>query len=132
MAITTTDARSSVPLAEQAAAADIVITSYALLRIDFQAYAEIEWAGVILDEAQFVKNHNSKTHQCARRLDAPFKLAVTGTPMENNLMELWSLLSITVPGLFPSPKAFTEYFRKPIESGSNGSDCRSCAAGSSR
>jgi len=116
VAITTTDGRSGVPLAEQAATADIVITSYALMRIDFQAYAEIDWAGVILDEAQFVKNHNSKTHQCARRLDARFKLAITGTPMENNLMELWSLLSITVPGLFPSPKAFTDYFRKPIES----------------
>ena len=119
VAIATTDARSSVPLAQQAAAADIVITSYTLLRLDFQAYAEFEWAGVILDEAQFVKNHNSKTHQCARRLGTSFKLAITGTPMENNLMELWSLLSITVPGLFPSPKAFTEYFRKPIESGSD-------------
>jgi superfamily II DNA or RNA helicase len=119
VAITTTDARSSVPLAKQAAAADIVITSYTLLRLDFQAYAEFEWAGVILDEAQFVKNHNSKTHQCARRLDAPFKLAITGTPMENNVMELWSLLSITVPGLFSSPRAFTDYFRKPIESGSD-------------
>jgi superfamily II DNA or RNA helicase len=119
VAITTTGTRSSVPLAKQAAAADIVITSYGLLRIDFQAYAEIEWAGVILDEAQFVKNHNSKTYQYARRLDARFKLAITGTPMENNLMELWSLLSITAPGLFPSPKAFTDYFRKPIESGSN-------------
>ncbi len=48
-----------------------------------------------------------------------FKLAITGTPMENNLMELWSLLSITAPGLFPSPKVFTDYFRKPIESGGN-------------
>jgi superfamily II DNA or RNA helicase len=119
VAVTATDARSGVPLAERAAAAHIVITSYTLLRIDFDAYAQIDWAGVILDEAQFVKNHNSKTHQCVRRLDAPFKLAVTGTPMENNLMELWSLLSITVPGLFPSPAAFTEYFRKPIESATN-------------
>jgi SNF2 family DNA or RNA helicase len=47
--------------------------------------------------------------------DARFKLAITGTPMENNLMELWSLLSITAPGLFPAPKVFTEHFRKPIE-----------------
>ena len=66
-----------------------------------------------------MKNHASKTHQCVRRLDARFKLAITGTPMENNLMELWSLLSITAPGLFPSPKGFTDYFRKPIESGSD-------------
>jgi superfamily II DNA or RNA helicase len=120
VAITSTEARSGRSLAEQVAGADIVITSYALLRIDFEAYTGIDWAGMILDEAQFVKNHNSKTHQCARRLDARFKLAITGTPMENNLMELWSLLSITAPGLFPSPKAFTDYFRKPIESGTGG------------
>jgi superfamily II DNA or RNA helicase len=119
VAVTSTEARSGTSLADQAANADIVVTSYALLRIDFEAYAGIDWAGVILDEAQFVKNHTSKTHQCVRRLDARFKLAITGTPMENNLMELWSLLSITAPGLFPSPKAFTDYFRKPIESGSN-------------
>ena len=115
--VSSTDARAAVPIAEQVAAADIVVTTYTLLRIDNDKYREIAWAGMILDEAQFVKNHHSKTHQGARRLDAPFKLAITGTPMENNLMELWSLLSITVPGLFPSPKIFERYFRKPIESG---------------
>ncbi|MBJ7336653.1 DEAD/DEAH box helicase [Mycolicibacterium sp.] len=119
VAVTNTEGRSGTSLAEQSAAADIVVTSYALLRIDFEAYAAIGWAGIILDEAQFVKNHTSKTHQCVRRLDARFKLAITGTPMENNLMELWSLLSITAPGLFPSPKVFTDYFRKPIESGTD-------------
>jgi len=117
VAVTATAARSRKPLAEFIADADLVITTYALLRIDFDSYDEQEWAGMLLDEAQFVKNHNSKAHQCARRLSVPFKLAVTGTPMENNLMELWSLLSITVPGLFPSPKSFGEFFRKPIEKG---------------
>jgi superfamily II DNA or RNA helicase len=120
VAVTGTEGRSGVSLADRVAAADIVVTSYALLRIDFEAYAGIDWAGLILDEAQFVKNHTSKTHQCARRLDARFKLAITGTPMENNLMELWALMSITAPGLFPSPKIFTEYFRRPIESGADG------------
>jgi superfamily II DNA or RNA helicase len=119
VAVTATEARSDCPLEKLAAGADVVVTSYTLLRIDFEAYGQIDWAGMILDEAQFVKNHNSKTHHCARRLGAPFKLAITGTPMENNLMELWSLLSITVPGLFPSPTAFSDYFRKPIESGNN-------------
>jgi superfamily II DNA or RNA helicase len=114
--VSSTEARGVVPIAEQVAAADIVVTTYTLLRIDNDKYREIAWAGMILDEAQFVKNHHSKTHQCARRVDAPFKLAITGTPMENNLMELWSLLSITVPGLFPSPKIFERYFRRPIES----------------
>ncbi|MUM34018.1 DEAD/DEAH box helicase, partial [Mycolicibacterium sp. CBMA 361] len=122
--VSSTEARAAVPLAEQVAAADIVVTTYTLLRIDIEKYREIAWAGMVLDEAQFVKNHHSKTHQAARRLDAPFKLAITGTklaitgtPMENNLMELWSLLSITVPGLFPNPKIFERYFRRPIESG---------------
>ena len=68
-----------------------------------RATRRLDWSGLILDEAQFVKNHQSKVYQCARRLPAPFKLAITGTPMENNLMELWSLLSITAPGLFPEP-----------------------------
>nr|MDT0524123.1 SNF2-related protein [Streptomyces sp. DSM 41633] len=104
-------------LADLVGAAVFVVTSYSLLRMDVAAYSQIPWAGMILDEAQFVKNHHSKTHQAARLLDVPFKLAITGTPMENNLMELWSLLSITVPGLFPSPKVFETYFRKPIESG---------------
>ncbi|MXP21289.1 helicase [Gordonia sp. HNM0687] len=115
--VTATSARAGAPLAEQIGDSQIVITSYALMRLDFDEIGAIEWTGVIFDEAQFVKNHNAKGHQCARRLTAEIKLAITGTPMENNLMELWSLLSLTAPGLFPSPKVFTEYFRKPIESG---------------
>ncbi|WLP92854.1 DEAD/DEAH box helicase [Gordonia sp. NB41Y] len=115
--ITTTEARSEVPMAEAVDGAQVVVTSYTLLRLNFEQLDEHHWTGVIFDEAQFIKNHNGRTHQCARRLDAPFKLAITGTPMENNLMELWSLLSVTAPGLFGSPKIFAEYFRKPIESG---------------
>ena len=93
----------------------MVITSYALLRIDNEKLAGLEWSGVILDEAQFVKNHRAKTYQCARRLGAPFKLAITGTPLENSLMDLWALLSIAAPGLFPDPDRFSEYYRRPIE-----------------
>jgi SNF2 family DNA or RNA helicase len=85
------------------------VTSYTLLRLDFDAHAAVRWSGLILDEAQYVKNHQSKIYQCARRLPAPFKVAITGTPMENNVMELWSLLSITAPGLFPDPSRFREY-----------------------
>ena len=99
------------------AGADVVVTSYTLFRLDVDAYAVADWAGLILDEAQFVKNHQSKTYQCVRELPAPFKLAITGTPMENNLMELWSLLSITAPGLFPDPKRFAEHYARPIERG---------------
>jgi SNF2 family DNA or RNA helicase len=106
-------------LAEMTDGADAVVTSYTLLRLDFDAYSAHEWAGLILDEAQYVKNHQSKAYQCARRLAAPFKVAITGTPMENNLMELWSLLSITAPGLFPSPERFRDFYAKPIEKFAN-------------
>jgi superfamily II DNA or RNA helicase len=113
--IVETTARSRRPLADVIAGADAVVTSYALLRIDFQAYSAVGWSGLIIDEAQNAKNHHAKIYQCLRRLTAPVKVAITGTPMENNLMELWSLLSITAPGLFPNPERFREYYARPIE-----------------
>jgi hypothetical protein len=119
VAITETAARSGLDLADRVAGADIVVTSYALFRIDNDAYERLSWCGLVLDEAQFVKNHQALTYQCARRLPAPFKLAITGTPLENSLMDLWSMLSITAPGLFPNPQRFTELYRRPIESGAD-------------
>lgn len=95
--------------------ADVVVTSYALFRLDFAAYQDLGWSGLILDEAQFIKNHQSKGYACARQLSAPFKLALTGTPLENNLMELWAILSVVAPGLLPDARHFTTYYRTPIE-----------------
>jgi SNF2-related domain/Helicase conserved C-terminal domain len=118
--VSDTFARRGARLADVIDGADAVVTSYTLLRLDFEAYGATEWAGLFLDEAQYVKNHQSKAYQCARRLAAPFKVAITGTPMENNLMELWSLLSITAPGLFPSPERFKDYYARPIEKAANG------------
>jgi superfamily II DNA or RNA helicase len=115
VAITATSSKRSGALAAAIAGADVVISSYTLFRLDFEEYDRQQWAGLLLDEAQFVKNHQSRAHQCARRLRAPFKLAITGTPLENNLMELWSLFSITAPGLFPSPSTFGEYYQRAIE-----------------
>ncbi|WP_226909550.1 DEAD/DEAH box helicase [Georgenia ruanii] len=116
-AVTETVRRAKRPLADDVAGAHVVVTSYALFRIDFAAYAALPWSALVLDEAQFVKNHQAQTYQCARRLAAPFKLAITGTPLENSLMDLWALLSIVAPGLFPDPARFTETYRKPIERG---------------
>ncbi|WP_156399391.1 DEAD/DEAH box helicase [Rhodococcus sp. Leaf278] len=112
-----TTSRRGSTVAQLAAGADVLITSYTIFRLNFDEFDASTWSGLVLDEAQFVKNHQGKSHQCARRLTTPFKLAITGTPMENNVMELWALLSITAPGLFPSPKKFTELYRKPIENG---------------
>lgn len=113
--VSETFAKNSQDAAVELAGADIVITSYALFRIDYDSYASKTWAGLVLDEAQFVKNHQSKAYQCARKLPAAFKLAITGTPLENNLMEFWALTSIVAPGLFSSPKRFAEYYQKPVE-----------------
>jgi SNF2 family DNA or RNA helicase len=115
-AVTDTLAKSGRTI-DEVAAADVVVTTYTLFRLEVDAYRTVPWAGLLLDEAQYVKNHQAKTYGCVRKLDAPFKLAITGTPMENNLTELWALLSITAPGLFPDPKRFAEQYARPIERG---------------
>jgi superfamily II DNA or RNA helicase len=97
--------------------ADLLVTSFALFRLEYDEYAEIPWAGLIIDEAQAIKNHQSRGYAFAKKLPAPFKLVVTGTPMENNLGELWAMTSIAAPGLFPMLKRFEDYYRKPIERG---------------
>lgn len=102
-------------LAELAEGADVLVTSFTLLRLEADDYIALPWGGLILDEAQQVKNHQGKTYQAVRRIDAPFRLALTGTPFENRLMELWSLLSIVAPGLYPWPRKFTELVANPVE-----------------
>ena len=98
-----------------AADSDVVVTTYTVLRLAHARYAAVSWGGLVLDEAQQVKNHQSKTYAAVRTITAPFKLAVTGTPFENRLMELWALLSITVPGLYPWPRLFNERVARPVE-----------------
>lgn len=116
-AITETASRRRSTVAEAIGDAAIVVTSYTLLRLEFEQYDEFDWEIVILDEAQFVKNRQAKTYQSVRTLAATSKFAITGTPMENSLMDLWSMLSITAPGLYPDPTKFADVFAKPIESG---------------
>ena len=113
--VTATEARRGAPLAKVVAGVDVVITSYALFRLEYDDYEGIEWAALFLDEAQFAKNRASHAYRRAKTLPVPFKVAMTGTPMENNLMELWSLLSIAAPGLFANPDRFAEYYQLQIE-----------------
>jgi SNF2 family DNA or RNA helicase len=115
VAVTDTQGAAGLPLSEAVAGADVVITSYALFRLDADAYSGLAWDGLIMDEAQFLKNRATKAHQFARDLETPFKLALTGTPLENNLMELWSLFAIVAPGLFPGSSVFAQDFARPIE-----------------
>ncbi|MFT4294926.1 MAG: SNF2-related protein [Micropruina sp.] len=111
--------KRSASIEELAAGADLVVTSYTLLRLDEAEYVAQPWAAVLLDEAQFVKNRQARGYQSVRKLSARTKFAITGTPLENNLMDLWSLLSIVAPGLFADPTRFSDRYRKPIESGSD-------------
>jgi superfamily II DNA or RNA helicase len=113
--ITETGRRRGISLKDLAAESDVMITSYSLFRLEYDEYADVTWAGLFLDEAQFAKNRQSQAYQRAKSLPTPFKVAMSGTPLENNLMELWSLLSISAPGLFSSPERFGEYYRLPIE-----------------
>ncbi|RYB89748.1 hypothetical protein EUA06_14210 [Nocardioides glacieisoli] len=94
---------------------DVVVTTYALLRLEREQFAALHWDGLVLDEAQQVKNHQSKAYAAVRTLDADFRLVVTGTPFENRLMELWSLLSIAAPGLYPAPRRFRDVVVGPVE-----------------
>ncbi|MFE6254601.1 DEAD/DEAH box helicase [Agromyces sp. NPDC057865] len=117
--VTATEARRRGRIAEAAASADVVVTTYAVLRLEADAFAALEWSGLVLDEAQFVKNSATKVHEAARGIRAPFRLAMTGTPIENHVGELWAILRIVAPGLFPSRRAFDETYRRPIEQDGN-------------
>ena len=118
--VTASARKLGTPVAEVADGADVVVTTYTLLRLDIEEYAALAWGGLVLDEAQHVKNHLAKTHQAARRIDAPFRLAVTGTPFENRLMELWSLLALVAPGLYPTAKGFVDHVVRPVEKEGDG------------
>jgi hypothetical protein len=95
--------------------ARIVVTSYARLRLDPEDFEAQSWAGVFVDEAQVAKNRATQIYKVLRQLPCPTKVALTGTPLENNLAELWALLSIVAPGLLPPPEQFGTIFRNPIE-----------------
>lgn len=107
--------RKKVTLADQAAQHDVVISSYALLHRDEKHLSGVEWGDVILDEAQNIKNPSTKQAQAARKLPAQWRVALTGTPVENRLSELWSIFQFLNPGYLGSQKDFQERLAKPIE-----------------
>ncbi len=114
-AISASERRRGTRIADELAGVDVLVTSYTLLRLEVEQYAGTAWGALVLDEAQQVKNHRGKTYQAVRCLDAGFRLALTGTPFENRLSELWSLLSIVAPGLYPDAATFTEVVASPVE-----------------
>jgi len=94
---------------------DIVVTSYSLLARDFETLREVRWGGVILDEAQNVKNPQTLQAQAARALKADYRIALTGTPVENHVGDLWSIMEFLNPGLLGTQADFKKNFLGPIE-----------------
>ncbi|EFQ84242.1 SNF2 family N-terminal domain protein [Aeromicrobium marinum DSM 15272] len=94
-----------------------VITTYATMRSSAADLAEQRWGLLVADEAQNVKNPRSRAAQALRSIDAAARLALTGTPVENNLGELWAILDWTTPGLLGGPEEFRHQWSRPIESG---------------
>jgi SNF2 family DNA or RNA helicase len=107
--------RHGVDLAEQLTAVDLVVTTYATATRDIDELAGYEWHRVVLDEAQAVKNSLSHGAKAARRLEAGHRVALTGTPVENRLADLWSIMDFLNPGLLGSSEVFRTRYAIPVE-----------------
>ena len=94
---------------------NIVISSYGLLQRDVKFLKGIPWAGVVLDEAQNIKNPETKQAKAARTLEADYRIALTGTPVENNVGDLWSIMEFLNPGFLGSQAGFKRNFFIPIQ-----------------
>ena len=93
----------------------LVITSYSLVHRDQKTLSGIDWQGIVLDEAQNIKNPTAKQSQAVREIPAGFRIALTGTPVENRLTELWSILDFLNPGFLGNRNFFQKRFAAPIE-----------------
>jgi SNF2 family DNA or RNA helicase len=94
---------------------DLVITSYALIHRDLKSLQGVSWQGIVLDEAQNIKNAEAKQSQAVRQLESTYRIALTGTPVENRLQELWSILDFLNPGYLGNKQFFQRRFAMPIE-----------------
>jgi len=98
--------------------ADLTITTYAVCRLDIETLREVSWDMVVLDEAQAIKNPESQSARAVCRLQARFRLALSGTPVENRVEELWSQFHFLNPGLLGGRSDFRERYEKPLAAGS--------------
>ncbi|MBO0705544.1 MAG: DEAD/DEAH box helicase, partial [Candidatus Dormibacteraeota bacterium] len=106
---------AGVEFREAAAASDLVLTTYSLVARDREPLQEVDWRRVVLDEAQNVKNSEARQSQVVRSLPASRRVALTGTPIENRLAELWSIMDFLSPGLLGSASEFRRRFAVPVE-----------------
>ena len=103
-------------LEEAAGESDVILTTYALLFRDADDLARVPWRGLVLDEAQNIKNPDAKRSRAARNLPAGFRVALTGTPVENHVGDLWSIMETLNPGLLGNRSSFRQRFFLPIQS----------------
>ncbi len=101
--------------APQEVAGGFVLTTYATMRLDAEQLSDVDWGLVVADEAQHVKNPLSETAKALRRIPAGARIALTGTPVENNLSELWAILDWTTPGLLGTLTDFRARWATPVE-----------------
>ncbi|MEM1164764.1 MAG: DEAD/DEAH box helicase [Planctomycetota bacterium] len=109
------DRLDGVDFTSAVASSDVVITTYSLAHRDRELLSSVMWHRVVLDEAQNVKNPQAKQSQAVRALQAPRRIVLTGTPLENRLSELWSVMDFCNPGLLGGPSEFRRVFGVPIE-----------------
>lgn len=93
---------------------DVLVTSYDYLRRDIEQYEPWEFTYVILDEAQYIKNQHTQNAQCVKQLKSSYRLALSGTPIENSLAELWSIFDFLMQGYLYGYKQFSELYERPI------------------
>jgi superfamily II DNA or RNA helicase len=98
---------------------DVVITSYHLLYRDYADLRQVAWAGILLDEAQNIKNPETRQSKAARALKADYRLALTGTPLENHVGDLWSIMDFLNPDMLGKRSAFRDTFFRPIQTNSD-------------
>jgi len=103
--------------AETVRSADVILTSYALVHFDIEDFLRVQWDTLALDEAQAIKNAYGKQTQSIRKLKATHRIAMTGTPLENRLTELWSIFDFLNPGYLGSLRQFAQRFARPVEKG---------------
>ncbi len=99
---------------EEIAQSDIVVTSYALIRRDAERYRELEFDTVVLDEAQHIKNRQTQNAQAVKAVKAQYRIVLTGTPLENSVLDLWSIFDFLMPGYLGTAKDFRERYELPI------------------
>src|SRR6185295_4993536 len=94
--------------------ADLVVTSYALIRRDAERYRGLEFDTVVLDEAQHIKNRQTQNAQAVKSIRAAHRLVLTGTPLENSVLDLWSIFDFLMPGYLGTAQDFRERYEIPI------------------